>query len=105
MLRLEGIPEVQPGDDLASFISESIRQNGIRVAHSDLFVVTHKIISKAERRLVQLESVTPPEKAAGWAQEWLRNPRVIELALLFSKDQIASRNTCHGLEYGPCVRH
>ena len=50
VLPLAGIPEVRPGDDLAALLAPSLQ--AARVADGDVVVVTSKIVSKAEGRLV-----------------------------------------------------
>lgn len=47
---LPGIPEVRPGDDLVQFIAAAV---GRSLADGDILVVTSKIVSKAEGRVVQ----------------------------------------------------
>ena len=54
VLPVEGIPEVTPGDDLAALVAEAAD-----VRADDIVVVTHKIVSKAEGRLVDLRTVEP----------------------------------------------
>ena len=56
-----------------------------RVAAGDVFVIAQKIVSKAEGRIVSLDSIDPSARAAKWAQEWGKDPRVIELVLRESK--------------------
>ncbi|MGW5653028.1 coenzyme F420-0:L-glutamate ligase [Streptomyces humi] len=46
---LAGIPEVQPGDDLAKLIAAT----GPELADGDVVIVTSKIVSKAEGRIVE----------------------------------------------------
>ncbi|MFF8728333.1 coenzyme F420-0:L-glutamate ligase [Streptomyces sp. NPDC015171] len=46
---LNGIPEVQPGDDLAKLIAAA----GPDLADGDVLIVTSKIVSKAEGRIVR----------------------------------------------------
>jgi coenzyme F420-0:L-glutamate ligase / coenzyme F420-1:gamma-L-glutamate ligase len=79
------MPEINPGDDLAALISSSLREQNCRVMRNDIFVVAQKIVSKAEGRIVLLESVKPSRKAADWADQWGKNPRVVELVLRESK--------------------
>jgi len=50
IIGLEGLPEVRPGDDLASLLTPSLRAAGL--CAGDVVVVTSKIVSKAEGRLV-----------------------------------------------------
>lgn len=78
---IRGLPEIHPGDDVAAMLVAAVRQNGLTVADSDVFVIAQKIISKAEGQIVQLSTVTPSEKAAQWAQQYQRDARVIELVL------------------------
>ena len=50
VLPLEGIPEVQPGDDLAALVGDALeRAGGLR--QGDVVVVSQKVVSKAEGRL------------------------------------------------------
>ena len=50
VLPVEGLPEVRPGDDLAELIAPALAAIGIR--ERDVVVVTSKVVSKAEGRLV-----------------------------------------------------
>ncbi|HXF37767.1 MAG TPA: coenzyme F420-0:L-glutamate ligase [Actinomycetota bacterium] len=50
VLGVEGVPEIRPGDDLAAALADPLRRLGPR--ESDVLVVTQKIVSKAEGRLV-----------------------------------------------------
>jgi coenzyme F420-0:L-glutamate ligase / coenzyme F420-1:gamma-L-glutamate ligase len=75
-----GLAEVKAGDDLPQLLIDSLG-GGAAVTDGDVLVVAQKIVSKAERRFVQLESVEPSEKAVHWAAEYQKDPRVIELVL------------------------
>lgn len=46
-----GIPEVEPGDDVADLILSAIDTAGLPLRSGDVLVVTHKIVSKAEGRI------------------------------------------------------
>jgi coenzyme F420-0:L-glutamate ligase/coenzyme F420-1:gamma-L-glutamate ligase len=76
---LEGIPEIQPGDDLAAIIADALGDHDL--ADTDILVITQKVVSKAEGRLVSLGSVTPSPFALSWAERWGRDPRQVELVL------------------------
>lgn len=57
---IEGIGEVVPGDDLASIIHGCARAgNGTQLVDGDIVVVTQKIVSKAEDRLVAIDPDDP----------------------------------------------
>ena len=75
-----GLPEIEPGADLAAAIIERAD-----VTDGDIVVVTSKIVSKAEGRTVELDGVTPSDFAAQWAVVWDKDPRIVELVLRESK--------------------
>lgn len=81
LIALDGIGEVQPGDDLAALIASAASITGVDLADGDVLVVTQKVVSKAEGRLVELASVTPSDLATRWAQRWGKDPRQVELVL------------------------
>jgi len=84
--------EIHPGDSLADKLLESLRRRRIRFQSGDILVVKHKIVSKAEGRLVDLASVLPSTDSIAWAKQYDLDPRVIELALRESRAVIRRRN-------------
>jgi coenzyme F420-0:L-glutamate ligase / coenzyme F420-1:gamma-L-glutamate ligase len=52
---LPGIPEVRPGDDVAALVAAAVRAAapGDRLADGDIVLVTSKIVSKAEGRVLR----------------------------------------------------
>lgn len=52
---LEGMPEVRAGDDLSALILASVAREGDALADGDILVVTSKIVSKTEGRIVRAE--------------------------------------------------
>jgi coenzyme F420-0:L-glutamate ligase/coenzyme F420-1:gamma-L-glutamate ligase len=57
---LEGIPEVRVGDDVATLIAEAaLAGNDTALVDGDVIVVTQKIVSKAEDRLVAVDPNDP----------------------------------------------
>ena len=81
LIALDGIPEVHPGDDLAALIAAAVSSSGIGLQADDVVVVTQKVVSKAEGRIVELASVQPSELAQRWADRWEKDPRQVELVL------------------------
>ncbi len=76
-----GLPEVQPGDDLAVLIAEALCQARLSLRAGDVVVVAQKIVSKAEGRIVELATVEPRSEAVRLAAECNKDPRLIELVL------------------------
>jgi len=81
LVALEGIPEIRPGDNLAALIAASLVDAGIGLEPGDVLVVTQKVVSKAEGRVVELEAITPRPEATEWAAKWGKDPRQVELVL------------------------
>ena len=81
LIALDGIGEVEPGDDLAGLIAGALDASGLTLADADCVVVTQKVVSKAEGRLVELSSVEPSPMAIAWAERWNKDPRQVELVL------------------------
>ncbi len=78
---LGGLPEVRPGDDLGALIGDAIAASGLGLEATDVLVVTHKIVSKAEGRLVELAGVEPSVLAERVAREAGKDARQIEVVL------------------------
>ena len=81
LVALEGIPEIRAGDDLARLIAAALADADIGLEAEDVLVVTQKVVSKAEGRVVELASVTPRPEAVDWAARWGKDPRQVELGL------------------------
>lgn len=80
VIGLRGLPEVQSGDDVSDLIAEAAAA-GPGLEGGDVVVVTQKIVSKAEGRVVALDSVTPTAEAERLAVETEKDPRLVELIL------------------------
>ena len=82
LIPVEGFPEVRPGDDLAGMVAGAVRGS---LSSGDVLVVTHKIMSKAEGRLVDLGTVEPSALAKEYAARWGKDPRQIEVVFRESR--------------------
>ncbi|HEV2389043.1 MAG TPA: coenzyme F420-0:L-glutamate ligase [Candidatus Acidoferrales bacterium] len=85
MFGLGGLDEIQPQDDLGALVAAAARAAGVKVGAGDLFVVAQKVVSKAEGRIVPLETVTPSPMACRWAEQWGKDARAVEVALWESR--------------------
>jgi coenzyme F420-0:L-glutamate ligase/coenzyme F420-1:gamma-L-glutamate ligase len=81
IIGVAGMPEVRPGDDLAALILEATRGQGADVEDGDVLVVTQKIVSKAEGRLVDLCQVEPSARAQEMAARMGKDARLLEVIL------------------------
>jgi coenzyme F420-0:L-glutamate ligase/coenzyme F420-1:gamma-L-glutamate ligase len=79
---LDGIPEIEPGADLAGLLCEAIAASpAAPLQSSDVLVVTQKVVSKAEGAIVDLRTVEPRPEAVAFAREFDRDARQIEIVL------------------------
>jgi coenzyme F420-0:L-glutamate ligase/coenzyme F420-1:gamma-L-glutamate ligase len=85
LIGVPGIPEVAGGDDVAALIARALRDAGIDLASGDVLVIAQKIVSKAEGRSVNLDSVVPSPRAQDWAAAFDKDARVVEVVLRESK--------------------
>lgn len=77
--------EIRPGDDLFEKLRLALRHQRLSFRDGDVLVIKHKIVSKAEGRIVDLDKVKPSAAAKAWADQGGLDPRVVELALSESR--------------------
>jgi coenzyme F420-0:L-glutamate ligase/coenzyme F420-1:gamma-L-glutamate ligase len=83
---ITGIAEVRPGDDLAGLLVEAIRSKGLDPRDHDVLVVTQKVVSKSEGRIVAED----PDGKAAWVERETR--RVVA-----RRGDLVIAETRHGL--------
>jgi coenzyme F420-0:L-glutamate ligase/coenzyme F420-1:gamma-L-glutamate ligase len=83
VIPVTGMPEVSPGDSIADLILEHAT-----VESADVIVVTSKIVSKAEGRLVDVDHAAPAARAALIEQESRR--------ILRRREELYITETRHG---------
>ncbi len=88
---LQGIPLIQPGDDLASHLIGAISFSNIDLQENDILVVTQKIVSKSEGRFRNLSQVIPSQEAIAIAEKVEKDPRFVEVVLEESKSILRMR--------------
>src|ERR1700736_6288817 len=78
---IEGIPIVKTGDDLAALVAKGLDQTGLTLQTGDIVIVCQKVVSKAEGRMDEPNSVEPSAFAKQYAARWEKDPRATELVL------------------------
>ena len=94
-VRLIPIPvaeEIGPGTSIADILLAALRRTRQRLQPGDILVVKHKIVSKAEGRLVDLATIRPSGESIAWAEQYNLDSRVIELALRESRSVVRRKN-------------
>ena len=85
IIGIAGIPEVGPGDHMGEIILRAAQAQGTPLESRDILVVTQKVVSKAEGRVVDLAGIEPSAFASRIAGPSGRDPRLVELVLRESR--------------------
>ena len=85
VLGITGIPEIIGGESLGTLIADAARDQGTPLQTGDVLIVTQKIVSKAEHRLIDLNGIEPSPLALNFAEETHKDPRLVELVLRESR--------------------
>jgi coenzyme F420-0:L-glutamate ligase/coenzyme F420-1:gamma-L-glutamate ligase len=85
ILPVEGLPEIQEGDDLAAMIA-----GAVELDDGDVVCLAQKVVSKAEGRVVSLDEVEPSDEARSLAGSD-GDPRRLEVVLRESVRVVRSR--------------
>src|SRR5574341_277668 len=77
--------DVRTNSNLPNLILSSIKRAKYRLKNNDVLVVAHKIVSKAEGRVIDLVTIQPSKRAINIAKQYRKDPRIVELILRESK--------------------
>ncbi len=84
LLAIGGLPEIEPGADIAALAAPALLRAG--VAGGDVVAVAHKVISKAEGQVRSLSEVTVGARARELAQALDKDPRHVQVVLDESRE-------------------
>lgn len=102
MIGVEGLPIVKAGDNVGGLVCEAAQKQGTPILDHDILVVTHVFVSRAEGNVVSLDDVVPSDFAKSVAQQFEKDPALVEVVLRESKgisrmaDGILITETKHG---------
>ena len=85
VIGIEGIGEIHPGDDIAAIVVDAAARQRTPLATGDVVVLSQKIVSKSEGRLLRLPEITSSPMATTFAAGLGRDPRLIEVILRESR--------------------
>ena len=78
---ISGLPEIVNGAPLADLIADALARLGMSLEAADVVVITQKVVSKAEGRVVSLGGVHPSARATEIGQRIGFDPRHVEVIL------------------------
>jgi coenzyme F420-0:L-glutamate ligase / coenzyme F420-1:gamma-L-glutamate ligase len=85
LIPVRGLPEIREGDDLGALVAARVE-----LEDGDVLVVAHKVVSKAEGRVVRIDDYEPSERATELAGDE-RDPRELEVILRQAKRIVRER--------------
>ena len=91
LIALPDIPLVQPDDDLCDLIGSSVVRAGEELRDGDVLVIAQKVVSKAEGRYADLDTVEPSVEAVVLGEMTDKDPRLVELILSESSEVLRHR--------------
>lgn len=85
IIALDGLPLLRPGDELARLIVERAKRIGTGIRSWDVIVVGQKVVSKSERRVVDLNNIKPSKRAVELSKKTGKRAEFVEIVLRDSK--------------------
>ena len=82
------MPEIKASDNIPELIIDCLRKNKEQLIDNDILIVTQKIVSKSENRVINLKSITPNRKALNLSESLKKDARLIQLNINESKSII-----------------
>ena len=77
--------EIRPKTSLSALLLAAAEGAGLRFEKGDILVVKHKVVSKAEGAMVDLDGIRPSIASQRWARRYGLDARVSDLALRESR--------------------
>jgi len=81
IIPVKGIPDIASGDNLGEIIVARLKDQREEFQEGDVIIVSQKVVSKAEGRVVNLSKITPSPFASFVAKEAGKDPRQVEVIL------------------------
>ena len=86
VIAVEGLPLIKPGDNIGEMIVNAAKKQKTPLQDKDVIVVTHVAVSKAEGNIINLDNITPSERAKEVARQTNKDPALVEVILRETKD-------------------
>jgi coenzyme F420-0:L-glutamate ligase/coenzyme F420-1:gamma-L-glutamate ligase len=86
VIPIEKLPLITKGEDLAELICNAAEKQHTPIQDKDIIVITHVAVSKAEGNVVNLDEVSPSERAREIALKVGKEPAMVEVVLRETKE-------------------
>lgn len=108
IIPVPGLPLIKEGDDIGHILVNSLKKSGIALQDSDVIVIAHTIVSKAEGNIIDLRDIEPSLEAEALSSKTGKDPRLCELILREAVELVRVGNgpiiaeTKHGIVCASC---
>ena len=85
IIPVKGVASIERGDDIGKLIVDKMKEQGEELTTGDIAIVTQKIVSKSEGRIISLSKVAPSVFATAISKETGKDPRQVEVILRETK--------------------
>jgi coenzyme F420-0:L-glutamate ligase/coenzyme F420-1:gamma-L-glutamate ligase len=86
IIAVENLPLITKGDNLAELIYNAAKKQNTPIQEKDAIIITHVAVSKAEGNIVNLDEVSPSERAKEIARKTEKEPALVEVILRETKE-------------------
>jgi len=108
---IPGIPLIRAGDHIGRMIFDCAKSDGFIFKDGDIFIIAHKIVSRAENAIIKLADIEPSEQAIELSVKTGRDPRLCQIYINESAEIVGTngrmvitwhklgfRDTCAGVD-------
>lgn len=85
IIPVSGLPIVKQGDDVTELICSAAAKQGTPIRNRDVIVITHVFVSRAEGRIMNLDTIMPSDFAKTIAKQFDKDPTLVEAILQQSR--------------------
>jgi len=86
IIAIENLPLITKGDNMAKLIYNAAKKQNTPIQEKDIIVITHVAVSKTEGNVVNLDEVSPSERAKEIALKVGKEPALVEVILRETKE-------------------
>ena len=81
VIAVEDLPLITKGDSIGELIYLAAKKQKTPIQEKDVIVITHVVVSKAEGNTVNLDEISPSERAINIAKQTGKEPALVEVIL------------------------
>jgi len=92
VIAVEDLPLIAKGDSIGELIYFAAKKQKTPIQEKDVIVITHVAVSKAEGNIVNLDEISPSERAKDIAKQTGKEPALVEVILRETKEIVRLGN-------------